>query len=168
MDNDGMLVRPIRADEWETWRDLRLRALADSPESFRQTLEEERAYPDARWQELARHSAESPDGETWVAEVDGVPAGQAFSQVGEDRSTLGIGAMWVAPEARGQRVGRALLEAAEAWGRDRGCTAASLSVAEGNSPAGELYRGAGYEPTGFAEALREGSPLQCVRLAKEL
>ena len=76
--------------------------------------------------------------------------------------------MWVDPEARGRGVGRALLEAAEAWGRDRGCTAASLSVTAGNSPAERLYRQAGYEPTGESEPLRDGSTLSCVRMAKQL
>lgn len=163
-----MVVRPLRPDEWETWRDLRLRALAESPDAFRQTLEGEAALPEDLWKELAHRSAEHPDGETWVAELDGAPVGQAFSRVKEDRSTLGIGAMWVAPEARGRGVGRALLDAAEAWGKARGCTNVSLSVTEGNSSAERLYRAAGYEPTGSTESLRDGSPLQCVELAKGL
>ena len=72
------------------------------------------------------------------------------------------------PEARGLGVGRALLDAAEAWGRQRGCAAASLYVTAGNSAAEELYRSAGYEPTGVCEPLRAGSSLECVQLAKEL
>jgi GNAT superfamily N-acetyltransferase len=163
-----MVIRPIRAEEWETWRELRLRALADSPEGFRETLESEGAQPDDLWEELARRTAEHPDGEMWVAEVDGIAVGQAFSRVREDRSTMGIGAMWVAPEARAHGVGRGLLEGAEVWGRERGCTAASLSVTAGNSAAEELYRSAGYEPTGVCEPLRDGSSLECVQLAKEL
>lgn len=163
----GMLVRPMTAENWEKSLELRLRALADAPDSFRQTLEEEQLRTE-EWAEMAQRTVEHPDVESWLAEVDGAEVGVAFSRVREDGTTLGISAMWVAPEARGLGVGRALLDAAEDWGRQRGCAAASLSVTAGNSAAEELYRSAGYEPTGECEPLREGSSLECVQLAKEL
>jgi GNAT superfamily N-acetyltransferase len=157
----------MTAEDWEKSLELRLRALADAPDSFRQTLEEERLRTE-EWAEMARRTAEHPDVESWLAEVDGTEVGIAFSKVREDGTTLGINAMWVAPEARGRGVGRALLDASEDWGRQRGLTATSLSVTAGNSAAEELYRSARYEPTGVSEPLRDGSSLACVQLAKEL
>ena len=103
---------------------------------------------------------------SWVAEQGGTLLGQAFCR--REGSRLGIFRMWVAPEGRGQGVGRALLDAAESWGRDQGSTTAYLSVTEGNSPAQRLYRRAGYTEAGADEPLREGSPLTCVELSKEL
>jgi ribosomal protein S18 acetylase RimI-like enzyme len=164
---NGMLVRRMTAQDWEKSLELRLRALADAPDSFRQTLEEERLRTE-EWAEMARRTAEHPDMQSWLAEVDGAEVGITFSRVREDGRTLGISAMWVAPEARGLGVGRALLDASEDWGRQRGLTAVSLSVAEGNWAAEELYRSSGYEPTGASEPLRDGSSLECVQLAKEL
>ncbi len=161
-----MEVRPLTADEWEVFRDLRLRALADAPDAFRSTIAEGRAIADAEWEAMHRRTAEHPDGVTWVAEIEGVPVGQAFSRV--EHSTVGIFGMWVAPEGRGKGAGRALLGAAEAWGSSRGCTTASLSVTAGNSPAERLYRSAGYRPTGTSEPLREGSDLACVEMTKPL
>jgi GNAT superfamily N-acetyltransferase len=161
-----MLVRPIGAEEWRAWRELRLRALAESPDAFRSTLGEVSSRPDDHWMEEVRRTAGHPDGELWIAELDGVPAGQAFSRM--DGNSVHIGAMWVAPEARGRGIGRALLEATEDWGRKRGSTRALLSVTAGNSPAEQLYRASGYERTGGVEPLRDGSVLRCVELAKEL
>ena len=162
-----MLVRPMREEDWEQGLELRLHALADSPDSFRRTLEETRSQA-GEIEEMARRSAQNPDSQGWIAEVDGAGAGQAFSRLSEDRSTVHIFAMWVAPEARGKGVGRALLDAAEAWGRDRGVSRGLLAGTAGNSPAEGLYQGAGYEPTGDRELLREGSDLECVWMEKPL
>lgn len=161
-----MIVRPIAAGDWEEAFQLRLRALAEAPDSFRRTLEEERTRA-AQWEEAAS-SEEQPDQTGWLAEIDGLAVGQAFSRLSEDRSTVHVFAMWVAPEARGRGVGRALLDAAEAWGRDRGAGRGYLAVTSGNSDAERLYQRAGYEATGDREPLREGSDLQCVWMAKDL
>jgi ribosomal protein S18 acetylase RimI-like enzyme len=164
-----MLVRPMTEEDWESFVELRMRALGDAPDSFRQTLEDEKErLRTARWVEPSQRSAEAPDRESWVAEVNGLALGQAFSRLSEDGSTVHIFAMWVAPEARGQGVGRALLGAAEAWGRDRGVARGYLAVTAGNSAAERLYTRAGYEPTGDREPLREGSDLECVWMAKPL
>jgi len=163
----AMIARPMAADDWEEGFQLRLRALADDPDSFRRTLEEERTRA-AQWEEAVSGSAAAPDREGWLAEIDGLPTGQASSGLSEDGSTVHVFAMWVAPEARGRGVGRALLDAAEAWGRDRGAGRGYLAVTAGNEAAERLYGHAGYEPTGDREPLREGSDLQCVWMAKEI
>jgi len=68
--------------------------------------------------------------------------------------------MWVAPDCRGQGVGRALLDAAVAWARSAGADALMLDVTVSNSPAVHLYEQAGFVPAGNPKPLRPGSPLQ--------
>lgn len=50
------------------------------------------------------------------------------------------------PDARGEGIGRALVEHAEVALRDLGCPKLSLQVRTGNPAAAEFYRHLGYEP----------------------
>src|SRR5262245_50792262 len=75
------IVWRFSADEWRVYRDLRLRALADSPDAFGSTLAEETDRPDAEW---ARRLASGADSETnlpVVAEVQGGPIGLAWGRI---------------------------------------------------------------------------------------
>ncbi|WP_371262521.1 GNAT family N-acetyltransferase [Pseudomonas sp. NBRC 111119] len=67
--------------------------------------------------------------------------------------------MWIAPEARGLGIGRALLESAVAWAENRGTFRVRLDVTIADSPAIQLYKTSGFEPVGPAEPLRPGSSL---------
>ncbi|RDZ63703.1 N-acetyltransferase [Haloferax sp. Atlit-12N] len=53
--------------------------------------------------------------------------------------------LYVAPAARGEGVGTALLERAHEWGRDRGCERVALSVHADNDAARACYESMGYE-----------------------
>jgi ribosomal-protein-alanine N-acetyltransferase len=53
--------------------------------------------------------------------------------------------MWVDPAARGTGVGRALLEAVQAWGSSWGAKEIVLWVFESNRPAIRLYETSGFE-----------------------
>lgn len=52
----------------------------------------------------------------------------------------------VAPESRGAGLGRALMQAAETWLRDRGAPKLQLMVREDNAEAQGFYRALGFEP----------------------
>lgn len=54
----------------------------------------------------------------------------------------------VAPEHRGAGIGRALLDDGLDVARRLGCAALELDVAEGNTAARQLYKGAGFVPAG--------------------
>ena len=60
----------------------------------------------------------------------------------------------VAEDARGRGAGRALLEAAAAWARERGCASIELGVYEFNESALALYRSLGYETLSRRMSLR--------------
>jgi hypothetical protein len=48
-----MEVRQSRAADWEVLRALRLWALADAPDAFASTLEQEAAFPEQVWRQRA-------------------------------------------------------------------------------------------------------------------
>lgn len=60
------------------------------------------------------------------------------------QTLLNIHDLAVVPEQRGQGVGRALLSAAEAVARARGCVKLSLEVLEDNTGAQKLYESFGF------------------------
>ena len=161
-------VRALQADEWELFRDLRLRSLEDAPDAFRPTLAEEQALSDDEWIDLVASTVEHPRGLLLVAEQGGGAVGVAFARVGEDGTTTHVGAMWVEPQARGGGVGRALLDEGLTWGRNQGSARAELWVTDGNNSATRLYGAAGFEPTGQTGVLREGSDLTVSALSRDL
>jgi hypothetical protein len=48
-----MEVRQAGAADWEALRELRLRALADTPDAFASTLQKEAAFPEQVWRQRA-------------------------------------------------------------------------------------------------------------------
>ena len=61
--------------------------------------------------------------------------------------------MWVAPEARRQGIGAALVDAVAHWARTRVLKRLFLDVVETNTPAIALYARKGFVPTGEAGTL---------------
>jgi ribosomal protein S18 acetylase RimI-like enzyme len=77
-------------------------------------------------------------------------------------------AMWVAPDARGAGLGRALLDAVVAWAKDRGCGRLVLTVTETNAAARAFYGACGFVETGDRAPLREGSALEVLTMIRKL
>ena len=161
-------IRTFAADEWRLYRDLRLRALADSPDAFGSTLVEEGGRPDDEWARRLASSADMRVNLPLVAEMHGQLVGLAWGRI--DTSKPDVAAftqMWVAPPHRGSGVGQKLLEAVIAWARARNAASLDLGVTCGDSPARGLYERAGFKPMGEPQLLRPGSTLlaQPMRLA---
>lgn len=161
------VIRPLAADEWRTWRDVRLRALADAPDAFGATLADESRRPDETWQQRLAAAATSGRDCPLVAELDGVAVGLAWAKASEDGALVSLYQVWVAPECRGRGVAAALVEQAIAWSGAQGAQCIELGVTTGETPAVRLYKRLGFADTGAEEALRDGSPLvqRIMRLA---
>lgn len=143
-------------DDWALVRDVRLRALADSPDAFGVTLAEAQAQPEQVWRD--RLAGPSP---TLLAvhEGTGVAMGGGFVPPEADADVAWLWGMWTDPAIRGRGVGRLVLDRLVAWAQDAGRTP-YLHVTEGNVGARALYVSCGFVPTGAWEPLREGSPLR--------
>lgn len=148
-----LTIREVSADEWPLWRDLRLRALGEVPDAFRSTLEEESSQPDAWWSERVA----DPNSAHWVAETQAGAVGVLASEFDPDSGVVNIHGLWVAPEARGHRIGDDLLDACLKWAREQKALTAQLWVNQGNAMARTLYARAGFSPTTETEQLRPGS-----------
>jgi RimJ/RimL family protein N-acetyltransferase len=149
----------MRVGEGARLRDLRLRALADAPEAFAATVEEDAALPAADWEALAA----GPGVVLVAGDFSGMAA--VYLPEGEDPRVWGT---WVAPERRGGGLGRRLVDAAVDWARVRGIERLTLTVSDGAPAAEALYARAGFTPTGEVTPLRSDPERSQAAMALEL
>jgi ribosomal protein S18 acetylase RimI-like enzyme len=144
-----MTVRRLRADEALAWRDVRLRALADSPDAFETTYADSARLGEEAWLERTGSLAEGRQSVMFVADEGGALVGAAGAFVDDHAGGLAhLISMWVAPEERGRGLGEALATAVVDWARERGCPAIRLFVVRGNGGATALYERCGFRSTG--------------------
>ncbi|HEY5923135.1 MAG TPA: dihydropteroate synthase [Kofleriaceae bacterium] len=160
-----MVIREAGPDEWRTWRDLRLRALADAPDAFGGTLEAAQARDEASWM---TSTAKRHDAVSLFAERDGVAVGMSFIMIADDQRKADLYAMWVAPEARGTGVGKQLVDAGLRWARSRAASDVALRVADTAHAARRLYQRCGFRDNGERSVVREGAPGMASTLVAKL
>ena len=156
----------MRPDEWQAHRDIRLRALESDPDAFGETLAHALTDDDEAWQRRVVR----PDGMAFVAVAeDGRFVGMANGGPAPDHPEFAaVYGMWVAPEARGHGVGRALLAAVEGWAREAGYDRIGLGVTTTNDAAIRLYATAGYAELGQEVPLRDDTNLVIQLMGKPL
>jgi ribosomal protein S18 acetylase RimI-like enzyme len=100
----------------------------------------------------ARLASEAPDERTWIALQGERIVGFAITATSGDsdatRDVAEVRSLYLAPEAAGQGIGRALFAHAVADLRDRGYRQATLWVLESNARARGFYAAAGWSPDG--------------------
>lgn len=157
----GMLaIRPVAATDWQSYRDLRLRALRDSHEAFASTHERESVRDDDDWRARVSAVASSSTAQAFFAHWNNEACGLVWCKASDvELGVVEIFQMWVTPDARGIGVGSALLERAIKWAEDHGAARVRLGVTIADSPAMNLYKASGFHAVGAPEPLREGSAL---------
>jgi ribosomal protein S18 acetylase RimI-like enzyme len=158
--SQALTVRPFGRGEWTQYRDLRLRALADSPDAFGSTLAQERLRSDAEWERRLLAGIDSPRDLPLMAYAGNEAVGLAWCRISEtEPATAHLYQVWTAPEHRGQGAGRRLVETSIDWARTNGVTSVLLSVTCGDTAAARLYRRLGFMPVGEPRPLRPDSGL---------
>ena len=159
------VIRPLAAGEWRELRDVRIRALEDSPDAFSFTAVQARQQSDAYWQQWAA-SADDPGRRVFVVHGPEVLEGLGSARLLDARGQ--IGAVWLSPRLRGTGLGGRLFDATCAFLVDLGPEAIVLHVTETNLNAIALYRSRGFALTGQSELLRDGSPLRSLEMVLNL
>ena len=155
-----MEIRATTEDDWAPLRDIRLRALAESPSAFGSTYEGERDRTEAEWRQWAGRGR-SGLGVMFVAVDDERFVGIAGGFPEEDHpDSVHLVSMWVEPESRRNGVGHQLIDAVVTWARDVGASVVNLWVTDGNDPAIALYRASGFVPTGRHQPLPSNPSLR--------
>jgi len=163
-----MLIRAFAPDEWRLYRDARLAALLDSPDAFGSTHAESAARGDSAWRDRLRTIDAATDVPI-AALRDGEVLGMAWATRASVESEIAhLYQMWVAPNARGEGVGRRILERALDWARTQGVRRMLLAVTIGGASARRLYESIGFRADGEPEPLQPGSALQVQPMALDL
>lgn len=168
-----MHIARLQASDAPQYRKLMLQAYELAADAFTSTAQERAAEPESFW---VRRIADP----TGLSVAFGAFEGQdlvgtvalEYSAKPKTRHKALVIGMYAAPAARGKGVGRALLEALIEQARAKdGVLLLTLTVTEGNEPAVNLYRSAGFQtfgaepmaistPTGFKAKLHMWLPLQ--------
>lgn len=145
-----MLIRVLTEEDAAALQAVRLRSLREHPEAYGAAYEDECETPVEQIAERLRPG--SPTGITFGAFGGETLVGivqLGLSTRPKSRHRGQIYAVYVAPEARGQGAGRALMEAALAEARARGLEQVALGVTVGNDAARALYVSLGFRPFGI-------------------
>lgn len=142
-------VRALAPDEAQLLRELRLRALTDSPDAFAATAEEERQRTALEWATRARDAAGDGDVVIYLAVDEQAPLGMAgASWFDRDRGIVQLWGMWVDPSCRGAGLGTRLVAAVREWSRAHGARFVRLGVIEGPREPTAFYERLGFVRTG--------------------
>lgn len=146
-------IKPLLPHEWPILKQMRLRALTDTPEAFSFTLARAQAQTDGDWQEWAGHFVGDLSAAMCIAYLDGMPCGMMGCYSAEP-DTPGAGqaaelvAVWVDPAARGQGAAEALVASIVTWAVTQNIRTLQAWVMEDNLRAITFYKKVGFAETG--------------------
>lgn len=146
-------------DDWETYREIRLAALADAPDAFGSTLALELERPEAKWRETLTISA------VFLGRRDDkvLAIAGGFPKPDGDTELWGV---WAHPSTRGTGLAADVIRAVLDWAKDRKQIAAW--VGEKNPAAERLYTKLGFRRTGVRGPLPRDANIMEVELMLRL
>lgn len=130
-------------------REVRLRALQESPTAFSSTYAKESQLPDGEWIRRAGRLGNGNAAAMFLAFDGETACGIAGSLVDEGNAQRAhVISMWVDPEYRRAGVGRALIDAVVGWNQSIGVRETMLMVTSVNTNAISFYERIGFRMTG--------------------
>ncbi|MEO5938902.1 MAG: GNAT family N-acetyltransferase [Sphingomonas sp.] len=138
-------VRQFDSDDWRAFRDLRLRALGESPGNFFRALADEEAAPDSRWIDLLSSDRQALFGlfdDDHLIGITGVFTDR------DDPTTADFGMTWLDPAWRGRGLSAIYYRERIAWARSRGLARIVVSHRRSNETSRRAMLAAGFRETG--------------------
>ena len=150
------------------FKDVRLRALLDSPSAFSSTYAAESQLTDADW--ITRAFQWSGKGSITYLALDPVnPCGIVSGFLDKDDAALAhLASMWVAPTHRRLGIGRQLVNAIIDWARAQGTRTLQLIVTSNNDTAIKFYECLGFKLTGKTAPYRNDPVLSDLEMIRSL
>jgi ribosomal protein S18 acetylase RimI-like enzyme len=144
-------IEPITRLNVLLFKEVRLRALEDSPGAFDSTHARESQFADSEWmQRVEQWSGMSGAG--FLAMDAGTACGIAGSFLDQNDPTRArLISVWTAPKHRKRGIGRLLVNEVLNWALGRNARELQLMVTSNNEPAIRFYQRLGFTQTGRSE-----------------
>jgi ribosomal protein S18 acetylase RimI-like enzyme len=107
---DGWCIGTLEPDQWARYRELRLEALAVEPRAFASNLIVQQQYLESYWRKRLADALVGTNEWLYFAERAGRLVGMIGAMVKGRPNTAELLAFYVSPGARGEGIGRSLLE----------------------------------------------------------
>jgi RimJ/RimL family protein N-acetyltransferase len=145
---EDIFMRPIRLDDLERFRAMRIEAVRDYPLAFTADLATTMARTADAWREQVAGAAGDGAGVIMLADAgaNGL-AGMAGVFTPPQPKLAHAGTVWgvyVRPEFRGRGTGERLVRACIEWARAKPLVALKISVVAGNNAARRCYERCGF------------------------
>jgi ribosomal protein S18 acetylase RimI-like enzyme len=148
-------LRRMTLQDWQVWRDVRLRMLEDYPIAFTESLAQAEQNTDAQWQDFAGRSTGKNSVSVLAvdsAAAEGEQAVGTMSCYVEEDGTAWLAAVWVSPVHRGTGLAARLLAEIFGWVcAESEAKALKLGVHENNRRALAFYQHHGFIDRGERE-----------------
>jgi ribosomal protein S18 acetylase RimI-like enzyme len=145
----AMHIRTLKPNEASLHREIRLRALQDSPDSFGETY----AVADPKLHVM------------FLACQDEAVLGSVYGLIDRNRTNAGrVGSLWVDAAYRQRGIGRSLLQSVITWAQQRELKYLSLWSPAQNPIAIKLYEKFGFCATGEQKPLPINSAVVIIRM----
>jgi GNAT superfamily N-acetyltransferase len=162
-----VVVRRFKLGDAALFRDVRLRALEESPDAFGSTHAREQAMSREEWTEIALRNV---DPNVLVLAVhEGRAVGVAGGYVIPDRpGSSALWGMWVDPSHRGGDTAQLLVDEVIEWATEKGAAVLELWVVVTNRRAIRFYERCGFSDTGDRQPMPRDSTLSEQRMQRRV
>lgn len=138
-------IRRIGTGEADLFRQVRLKSLQDAPYAFSSTYESALRRSAESWREQAESTAQGRDRATFIAFSEEAPIGIAALYRLEGQVVVGeVLQVWVAPEFRGNRIARDLMDVLFNWAGENNFCRIKVGVTKVNARALKFYTKYGF------------------------
>lgn len=139
-----MEILKLSSNEAMRFKAIRLRSLLESPDAFGTKFETANNWNDENWISQVQKM------HTFIATIDGPDVGVVRLVKDENNSEIAwIISMWIAPEARGKKVGSKLLQFVIEFAKKERFKSLKLDVVDSNQAAILLYERYGFSKNGI-------------------
>jgi GNAT superfamily N-acetyltransferase len=107
---DRIKIVTLKPEEWQEYRDLRLRALKEDPQAYGSTYEENAKHPDEYWRKRLEDTLNTNTQWLVFAKLDDVLVGMVGAFAEKEPDNAHVIAVYVTPEARGKGISKLLMQ----------------------------------------------------------